>query len=70
MEYYSAIKNEEILPFVTTWKVPDGIVQSEISQRRQILYDLTYVYNVKKEKKNRKRDHFCGYQTWGVKRIG
>ena len=34
MEYYSAIKKNEILPFVTTWMDLEGIVLSEINQRK------------------------------------
>ena len=34
MEYYSAIKKNEILPFVTTWMELEGITLSEISQRK------------------------------------
>ena len=34
MEYYSAIKNEEILPFVTILRDLEGIMLSEISQRK------------------------------------
>ena len=34
MEYYSAIKKNEILPFVTTWMELEGIMLSEISQRK------------------------------------
>ena len=34
MEYYSAIKKEEILPFVTTWLDLEGIMLSEINQRK------------------------------------
>ena len=32
MEYYSAIKKSEILPFATTWMELEGIMLSEISQ--------------------------------------
>ena len=32
MEYYSAIKKNEILPFVTAWIELEGIMLSEISQ--------------------------------------
>ena len=32
MEYYSAIKKKEILPFVTTWMDLEGIMLSEITQ--------------------------------------
>ena len=42
MEYYSAIKNNEILLFATTWMDLENIMFSEISQR-QILYDITYM---------------------------
>ena len=31
MEYYSTIKKEEGLPFVTTWRDLEGIMLSEIS---------------------------------------
>ena len=31
MEYYAAIKRNEILPFVTTWMELEGIMLSEIS---------------------------------------
>ena len=32
MEYYSAIKKNEILPFATTWMELEGIMLSKISQ--------------------------------------
>ena len=34
MEYYSAIKKNEILPVATTWMELEGIMLSEISQRK------------------------------------
>ena len=34
MEYYSDIKKNEILPFATMWMELDGIMLSEISQRK------------------------------------
>ena len=46
MVYYSTIRKNEILPFATTWMDLEGIVLSEISQR-QILYDITYMWNLK-----------------------
>ena len=33
VEYYLAIKKNEILPFATTWMELEGIMLSEISQR-------------------------------------
>ena len=40
MEYYSAIKKNEILPFATTWMELEDIMLSEIRER-QISYDFT-----------------------------
>ena len=34
MEYYSTIKKNEILPFAATWMDLEGIMLSEISQRK------------------------------------
>ena len=38
MEYYSAIKKNEILPVVTTWMDLEGIMPSEISQKEKAKY--------------------------------
>ena len=35
MEYYSAIKKNEILPFATPWMELEGIRLSEMSQRKR-----------------------------------
>ena len=32
MEYYSAIKKNEIMPFAATWMDPEMIILSEVSQ--------------------------------------
>ena len=45
MEYYSAIKNNEIRPFAATWMDLMGIMLSEISQMEKDKYfmiSLTY----------------------------
>lgn len=33
-KYYSAMRTKEIMPFVTIWMYLEGIVISEISQRK------------------------------------
>ena len=45
MEYYSAIKKNEIIPFTATWMQPEIIILSEISQKEKGKYhmiSLTY----------------------------
>ena len=43
-------KNNKILPFVATWIELESVMLSEISQtERQILYDFTYMWNLKKK---------------------
>ena len=46
MEYYSAIKKNEIMPLAATWMDLEIIILSEI---RQIPYDITYMWNLKKK---------------------
>ena len=46
MEYYSAIKKNEIMPFAPTWLDLEIIILSEVSQR-QMSYDITYMWSLK-----------------------
>ena len=34
MEYYSAIKKNEIMPFAATWKDPEIIIPNEVRKRK------------------------------------
>ena len=63
MEYYSAIKNNEILPFAIMWMELQCIMLSDKSVReRQISYDFTHMWNLRnktneqREKKERHRE--------------
>ena len=38
MEYYSAIKNNEIMPFAATWMELQTLILSEISQKEKDKY--------------------------------
>ena len=40
MEYYSAIKRNEIGSFVETWMDLETIIQSEVSQKEKIKYRI------------------------------
>ena len=50
MEYYSAIKRNEIELFVVRWMDLESLIQSEVKSERekQILYANTYIWNLKK----------------------
>ena len=56
MEYYSAIKKNEICPIATTWMELEGIMLSEISQRKTNIQLHSYVefkiQNIKEGKQN------------------
>ena len=45
-EYYSAMRKEEIVPFVKTWMEPVDLMLSE-KREIQILHGITYMWNLK-----------------------
>ena len=49
VEYYSAIKKNEIMPFAATWMQLEiyHIKWSKSERERQMLYDITYMWNLK-----------------------
>ena len=47
VEYYSAIKRNEIMPFAATWMDLEIIILSKSNRERQIPYDTTYMWNLK-----------------------
>ena len=49
MEYYSAIKKNETLPFATTWMELEGIMLSEIRERQKS-YDFTHMRTLRGDK--------------------
>ena len=52
------IRKNEILPFETTWIDLEGIMLNEMSDReRQILYNLTYMWNLKTKTQSKEVVH-------------
>ena len=43
MEYYSAIKKREIMPFATTWMDLEIITLSEVRRRKTNTTDIAYM---------------------------
>ena len=43
MEYYSAIRRDEILPFVITWMDLEIIILSEISQIEKVENHISFI---------------------------
>lgn len=35
MEYYSAMKKDEIMPFAVTWMAPESAILGEVSQKEK-----------------------------------
>ena len=51
MEYYSAIKRNEIELFVVRWIDLESVMQREVSQKeKQIPYANAYIWNLKKNR--------------------
>ena len=51
MEYYSAIKRNEIGSFVETWIDLETVIQSAVSQKEKNKYHmLTHIYGILKKK--------------------
>ena len=47
MEYYSAIKRNEIELFVVRWMDLESVIQSEVSQKEKTKYRmLTHIYGI------------------------
>ena len=43
MEYYSAMKKNEILPLATTWMDLEGIILSKLSEKEKDKYQMILV---------------------------
>ena len=46
VEYYSAIKKNELMPFVSTWMDLEIIILSEVSQTEKDKYTIELMYGI------------------------
>ena len=57
MDYYSAIKKNEILPFATTWMDLRDIMFSEVSQTEKDKYCMiSLIFGIKNKTKQNKKE--------------
>ena len=73
MEYYSAIKKNETMPFAATWMDLEIIILSKSDRERKISYDIASMRNLKKMiQRNlftkQKQTHRLRKQTYGSQR--
>ena len=52
MEYNSAIKKNELMPFAATWMDLEIIILSEVSQTESQISYFSYMWNLKKNDTN------------------
>lgn len=69
MEYYSAVKNNESLPFATTWMEKEGITLSAVRQRKTPTLGFQF-YEEYKTSRPQNRDNgllvsYAGYRVGG-----
>ena len=71
MEYYSVIKENEILPCVTTWRDLEGILVSQISQKEKgkcCMISLIQTHRYREQMGGCQRGSGGGSEMKGIKR--
>ena len=70
-KYYSALKKKEMLSFATTWEYLEGIILSEINQRKtNSAWYYWYVESKGKESQTHRNRVEVVASVWGVDEIG
>ena len=76
MEYYSAIKKNEMMPFLATWMDLEITILSEVSQKEKDKYHMISIIrgiqnmtqinlSTKQKQTHRRREQICGCQGGG-----
>ena len=64
VEYYSVMRKDKILQFVTTWMDLEGICWDKSDRERQIVY-ISYLWNLKKSEPDKTKDGMVVIRGWG-----
>ena len=83
VEYYTAIKKNEIMPVAARWMYPEMIIVRHTDRERQTPYDITYMWHLvfrniqmnlfsKQRQTHRYRRQTYGYQRkkWRWDKVG
>ena len=71
VEYYSAIKKNEIMPFAATWMDLEIIILSKVSQTEKDKYHMiSLTHGIKKKMTHRNRKQTYGYQRGRGYKLG
>ena len=71
MEYYTAMRKKEILPFATTWMALEGVMLSEINQTEKDKYSMMSILcGILKSQTRRNREQDGAYQRLGHGKLG
>ena len=65
MEYYSAMREKEILPFVTTWVELEGVILSEVNQAEKDEYCMIPLISRIEKIQTCEKQENGGYQRMG-----
>ena len=65
IEYYSAIKKNEIMPFAATWLELETLILSKSERERQIPYYITYIWNLMHDTNDpfHRKKNSCSWRT-------
>ena len=70
MEYYSAMRKKEILPFAKTWMDVEGIVLSEISQTEEAKYCIMSLIQRIWKSQTYRNSRMVVARCWGWREMG
>jgi hypothetical protein len=69
MEYYSAIKNEDILSFASKWMELGNTIPREVTQTQKDMHGMYSLIGVYEQKKKKKKDTIPKIESTELKKL-